>query len=266
MLTLHASSGALILAAQHGNSNAVEILAQVVDEPQTFTAAFKQMTSTGTLWLDVNYFDLVALLLARGNADENFHAALISALLYVLDGIASEELLQLLLEHGADVNFDNGTALQVAAHNRKLDLFEMLLQKSPNCNSHSLYMALQAALSNGLEEETAFGFFNSVTDGKYARTQPEVNNYSELGVPLIFYCLIHYPTSARLVKQVCDLNADLDVTINWDMYEDKFDDPVSDRLSPLLLSLEKDCSDDVIGALMNYGGESTELRVPSIIN
>lgn len=253
MLTVHVILAALVLAAQSGNSTAVEILAQVVDDPWTFTSAFKKMTATGTLWVDSTYFDLVALLLARGNADEGVHAALISALLYVFDGVASEELVQLLLEHGTDVNFDNGMALQVTAQNGRLDIFEMLLRKSPN--SHSLYMALQAALSNGLEEEAVFTFFRLVTESKLVQRRPDVNNYSDLGVPLIFYCLIHHPTSSRLVKAVCDLNADLSAAITWDIYEDKYDDPVSDQLPPLLLSLEKNCSDDVIGVLLTYGGE-----------
>jgi ankyrin repeat protein len=211
------------------------------------------MTATGTLWLDSTYFDLVAFLLARGKADESVHAALISALLYVIDGVASEELLQLLLKYGADVNFDNGTALQVAAQNARLDIFEMLLQKSPD--SHSLYMALQAASSNGLDEEVVFAFFKLVTSSKSDQAVPDVNNDSNLGVPLIFYTLIHYPTSARLAREVCDLNADLSAT-TWYMYEDKYEDPVSDRLPPILLALEKNCSDDVIDVLLGHGGES----------
>ncbi|KUJ18861.1 ankyrin [Mollisia scopiformis] len=247
------TDGALVLAAQAGNTSAVNILSEVVNDPQTFTAAFNAMTTSSTIWLDSSYFDLVGLLLSRGAADEGVHAALVSALFYVIDGLASQELLQLLLFHGADVDFDDGKSLQVAAQNARQDLFEMLLEKNPD--SHSLYMALKAVLSNGLDEATVLALFKSVTDNKAVQARPNVNNNSELGLPLIFYCLNSYPTSARLVQEICDLGADLSATIVWDLYENEYDDPITDRLTPLLLSLDKKCSDEVIGVLLGCGAE-----------
>lgn len=211
------------------------------------------MTASGTLWLDSDYFDLVALLLSHGNADEGVHAALVSAILYVLDGVASQELLQLLLGNGADVNFDNGKSLEIAAQNSRQDIFEILLQNNPD--SHSLYMALQAALSNGLEEEIVFNLFKLVTESKFVQNRPNVNNHSGLGLPLIFYCLHHYTASSRLVKEICDLDADLSATIVWDMYENEYDDPITDRLTPLLVAMSNNCSDDVIDVMLAYGGE-----------
>jgi hypothetical protein len=242
-----------VKAAQSGNRDAVDILAQVIEDPLTFTNAFNAMTASGTLWLDSNYFDLVATLLSRGAADEGVHYALVDALTYVLDGVASEELLLLLLEHGADVNFDHGKSLQLTTHHARQDLFEMLLLRNPD--SHSLYMSLKAALSNDLEEETVFLLFKSVTENESIPAMPDVNNGSDLGFPLLFYCLNNYPSSARLAKEVCEFNADLSLTIVWDMYEDEYGDPVSDLLPPLLVSLEKGCSDEVIDVLLAFGGK-----------
>jgi ankyrin repeat protein len=244
---------ALVRAAQSGNIGAVDILAQVVDDPLIFTNAFNAMTASGSLWLDNDYFDLVATLLSRGAADEGVHYALASALTYVIDGLASQELLELLLEHNADVNFDHGKSLQLATHHARQDLFEMLLQRNPD--PHSLYMSLQTALSNDHEEETVFRLFKSVTENESVRTKPDVNNHSDLGFPLLFYCLNNYPASARLVKEICELNADLSATIVWEMHEDEYDDPLSDRLPPLFVSLEKNCSDEVIDVLLAYGAE-----------
>jgi hypothetical protein len=232
--------------------DAVNVLIQVVDDPSIYTSAFDSMTATGDLWLDNGYLNLVEALLSRGTADECVHFALITAISYFMQGATSQELLELLLTHGADVNFDHGRSLQLAAENARQDIFEMLLQKNPD--SHSLYMSLQSALRVD-DEETVFGLFKSVTENEFVQEKPDVNNYSDLGLPLIFYCLNSYPTSARLAKEICELEADLSATLDWDMFENEFGDPLSDRLTPLLIALEKECSDDVIGVLLDYGGE-----------
>ncbi|CZR55929.1 uncharacterized protein PAC_05817 [Phialocephala subalpina] len=241
----------LVKAAQFGDKAAVNILAQVVDEPSTFTKAFDTMTSSSTLWLDSDNFLLVATLLQRGSADESVHFALVTAVSHAIDGVASPELLALLLQHGADVNYGHGKALQLANRNARQDIFEMLLQKDPDpC---SLYMSLQAALTSRHDEEKVFCLFKAVSENECIPQKPDVNNNSDLGLPLLFYCLNNYPTSARLVKEVCDLGADLSATIGWEMFVKGV--PISDQLSPLLVALEKDCSDDVITILLQYSAK-----------
>lgn len=241
------------MAAKSGDISTVNVLAQVVDDPLNFINAFNAMVASGTLWLDHDYFDLVATLLSRGTADEGVNYALASALTYVIDGVASQELLELLLEHGADVNYDDGKSLQLATYHARQDLFEMLLQRNPD--SHSLYMSWKAALMNDLEEETVFRLFKSVTENESVHTKPDVNHHSELGFPLLFYCLKHYPTSDRLAKEICELNADLSATVNRGMYENGYIDLLTDHLPPLFVALDKDCPDEVINVLLAYGGK-----------
>jgi hypothetical protein len=43
------------------------------------------------------------------------------------------------------------------------------------------------------------------------------------------------------------------------MFENEYDEPLSDGLTPLLIALEKDCSDDMIGVLLDHGGEFGEI-------
>jgi hypothetical protein len=176
--------------------------------------------------------------------------------------VASQELLELLLQHNADVNFDDGKSLQLATHHARQDLFELLLQRNPN--SHSLYMCLKVALNNGHDEETVFRLFESVTKNESVHEKPNVNNYSDLGLPLLFYSLNYYPKSARLANEICQLDANLSATIDWDIYDSEYDDPVPDRISPLLVSLEKDCSDEVIDVLLTHGGECSNHLPPQL--
>jgi ankyrin repeat protein len=248
---------ALVSAAILGSIDAVDILLQVVNDPSIYTEAFNAMTASGELWLDKYYFSLVEALLSRGTADEGVHSALVTAIGYVIQGAASPELLELLLSHDADVNFDHGKALQLVAESAREDLLEMLLRK--NLSSHSIYMSLQTALRVDHEEEIVFHFFISATENGFVQEKPDVNSYSDLGYPLLFYCLNNYPASARLARKICELNADLSATLDWDMFENEYDEPLSDGLTPLLIALEKDCSDDVIGVLLDHGGEFGEI-------
>jgi hypothetical protein len=247
-----AANDALVLAAQHGNIRAVNILCQVVNDPPAFTTAFTSMTTSGTLWLQDDYLDLVSTLLSRGTTDKGIHYALIDAVAHVIKGVASEQLLDMLLCHKADVNFERGKSLQLTTQYGRHDLFEKLLQRGPN--SLSLYMSLQASLNSGHEEDTVYRFFKSVVENESVHEKPDINYQSEQDFPLIFWCVNNYPNSSRLVKEICKLNADLSATILWSLNDD-FDEPTSQKLPPLFVSLDKNCSDEVIDVLLEYGGK-----------
>jgi ankyrin repeat protein len=197
--------------------------------------------------------ELVDTLLSRGASGEGINSALVKALTYVVDGQASQDLIELLLQYHADVDFDHGKSLQLAGYHGNQDLFEMLLKWNPN--PHSLYMGLKAAMSNDIDEETVFRLFKSVTAHQTLRTKPDVNNLNDSGYPLIFYCLYNYPASVRLAKEICDLGADMSATILFEKNESEYDDFASDRITPLSVSLEKNCSDEVIDVLLAYGGK-----------
>jgi ankyrin repeat protein len=215
--------------------------------------AFDALTASGTMWLHSDYLALISTLLSNGASGESVHFALANALTYVIEGGASTELLELLLKYHADINFDNGKSLQLATYHGRQDLFKLLLLHG-DPNPLSIYMSLQAALSNNLEEETVFQLFKSVTANKSMQTEPDVNNSSDLGLPLIFYCLENYPKSARLAKEICSLHADLSLTVTQKFHLDECNNPLFEQIPPLLFALERNCSDEVIQVLIDHCG------------
>lgn len=247
-----AAHRALILAAQSADIQAVELLAQVVDHPATFNEAFQQMAEAD-LWLVPDNYELVATILTRSEPSEVIDMALVKALHHVVAGTTSTDLIELLLQSGANVNFDQSECLQYAARHGEIVLFRMLLSQDPG--SFSLYMGLRGVLNSDLDEETVIQLFNSVTENEALSFKPDVNHSSELKFPLIFLCLINYPHSTYLIDQICQLDADLTESISWEIYKDEKGGQVEDWLQPLHLALEEDCSDEVVNILLTYGGK-----------
>ena len=248
----------LVDAAETGNFDAVNILAQVVNNPAVYTEAFDVLTQTESLWLQDETQELLATLLSRGASGDCLHISLINAVQEVIQGVASDTLVTLLLDHGADVNFGNGRALQFAARYGRLDLFELLLSYGPD--AITLYMGMREALCTGHGEELALDLLDAIILNDSLEVEPDVNHDSSLGWPLIFYCLRLYPSSVNLAKALCDRNADLTTTMPWFIYEGE-DEPnfppvPEDEITPLLFAIEKNASDEVIlDVLLAYGGK-----------
>ena len=249
------ASKALVLAAQNGNLDAVDILKQVVDDRVVYTEAFNVLTQSGSLWLQDDSHELLEQLLSRGSADEGLHSSLISATQEVILEVASVDLLVLLLEYGANVNYGDGKVLQLAAKYGRIDLVELLLRYGPNATT--LYMGLQEALCNDHHEQVVFNLFKSIAGDISMDVKPDVNHDSNLGSPLVFYCLKYYPSSPDLAREIIDFGADLSATIAWSVYQDEpnFPAPAAERISPLLFALQTQVSDEVIvDVLCNCGG------------
>ena len=248
------ASKALVLAAQNGNLDAVIILKQVVDDPVVYNDAFNMLTQSGPLWLQDSSHELLEQLLSHGCPDEGLHSSLISATEEVILGVASVDLLVLLLEHGAKVNYGNGIALQIATKYARIDLVELLLQYGPD--STTLYLGLQQALCNDHNEKTVSNLFRSIAGDNSMDVKPVVNHDSSLGSPLIFYCLKNYPSSPDLAREIIDSGADLSATIVWSVYQDEPMYPAlsAEQIPPLLFALHNQVSDEVVvDVLCNYG-------------
>lgn len=249
---------ALVLAAQNANLDAVMILTEVVDDPLVYTQAFNVFAQSGSLWLQDDSHELLQHLLNRGVPDDGLHENLITATGEVLLGVASIDLLVLLLEHGARINHSNGSALQLAAKYGRFDLIELFSRYQPN--TITLYMGLQEALCSNHDEQMALDVLRSIVGNDSGNAKPYINHDSNLGSPLIFYCLKNYPFSVDLAKEIVDLGADLNATIIWSVYQDEpnFPAPAPEKIPPLLFALLVQASDEIIiDVLCKYaGGES----------
>ncbi|KAF2825233.1 hypothetical protein CC86DRAFT_456469 [Ophiobolus disseminans] len=247
---------ALVVAAREGNFAAVDLLAQLVDDSDIYTQAFGEFIQSSSLWLEDESLELLELLLRRGASGESLDEALLAAVDAVASDAASTDLITLLLQFEADINFQHGAALQTAAQHGRGDLIEMLLSRTPS--EISLYMALQTSLQQEHEEDVVLELFQAIT-GFDSGVQPEVNHTSELGDPLIFYTLLYYGYSVEIVKQICELGADLDATVGWSVYDadtEPIPKPDEDQVTPLLLALLNDASDEVIEeVLIPYGAD-----------
>jgi hypothetical protein len=167
---------------------------------------------------------------------------------------ADFQLLTLLLNYGADIDYADGEAMQLAAACGSVELLQTLLQVQPN--SHTLYMAVKKGLKSDHEEQTVIALLD-VLAGSSTEVKPDVNHKSALGNPLLFYALQNYPHSLELAKALCDLGANLGSTVAWEVYDDEPEAvaPSSDEVTPLIFALANGATDDVIvDVLIPHGG------------
>lgn len=261
--TSEAAHRSLVTAAQYGDLAAVITLQPIVQDPVAFTDAFASLTQSTTFWLEEGCLPLLETLLINGASGEPVHKALFEATQQVVLGKASSEapskvpldLLDLLIHHGADINYNNGMVLWLVANSADVELLQFFLAYRPD--SIALYMGLQGALCSDHSEQTALELFRLVARESSEVGTLDINDDYNMGSPLIFYALQNYPDASTLIQEMCELGADLATTMEWSVYEDEPEMPPleADLVPPLLFAILSGASDEVIiDVLIACGG------------
>ncbi|QDS71500.1 hypothetical protein FKW77_004645 [Venturia effusa] len=241
----------LVYAASNAITEAVQVLTPVVQGGSTYTQAFIGLISAGLTWLEPDLLTLLNILLDNGAAGEAVDVALLNATEHFIRGEASLDLLILLLDKGADVNLDDGRALQLAAIAGNAELCSFSCAASPSYVT--LYKCIQEALCSGHDESTALGILRVISNNPALSQNVDVNHQSTLGQPLLFYPLLHYPESRELGATLFGLGASPAATMMWNVYDEEtgLTTPSADQVMPLHFALIKYASDDVIRLILD---------------
>jgi hypothetical protein len=237
------ASGAFIHSAQEGNLDALILLTNVVQDRSAIVEAFGAFIQAGQRWLQDDSHALLDHLLSYEVPSDSVSFALSKATQGVILGESYLELLTLLLDHGADNDYHDGEALQLAIQHGRVDIVDILLQYPTN--AVTLYMAFQTSLRSGHGEEEVLELFQAFSNS-YEGVTPDTNHDSDLGIPLIFYCLQNYPSSVTLAYQICELGADLTKTIIWSVYPNVSDDSIT----PLQFAILNQVFDEVVDEVL----------------
>ncbi|RDL34689.1 Uncharacterized protein BP5553_07817 [Venustampulla echinocandica] len=207
-------------AARLGDPDALELLATSVN-PEAVNVALVAATAAGKDWLspDNSHLWLMHSLLKWGAAGDCVNFTLFEALDAFARGLASEDLIDTLLQVGAkaEVNFQNGEAVQIAVRYGK----PLLLEKLILCGAtaETLSIALAEAITAGLDENVLLSLLDVFMESKGAK--PDVKTAPQGYQPPIFACLAAYPQSAKLVKQLVEMGCDLEAQIESFTYDDE---------------------------------------------
>jgi ankyrin repeat protein len=238
-------------AARAFNFEALQLLSTSIVSPEAYTVAFDEAMNYGDEWLWPENLDVIELLLQHGAGGETLHRALVEALDAYAGGNAPEALVDLLLHYKADVNFDGGEAVQLAASSGNEALMKKLLGYGPT--QESLSLAFSIAIASQHDEQRLIALINVLMQNS---VKPDVNFvYPSMDSPLIL-CLQLYPESPTLVQLMCDIGCNLETEIQCEVYDDEIKEP--ETVTPLAWALfqpDNMISIDVITALLNSKGK-----------
>jgi ankyrin repeat protein len=209
-------------AAVVADMDAVELLATALKSKSALNKALADIAehSTNRLFADDRNTWLVDSLLAWGAHGDSVNQALLSALRGYTNGVASEALLVLLLEVGnADVNFQFGEALKIAARSGNVQLLTYLA--STGATKETMGQAFFEALRSPLQEDTVVELTTALLRGEDRTNRPDLNVVPPDRQPAIFECLFAHPNSAKIVKHLAKLGCDLDAEITAELCEVK---------------------------------------------
>ncbi|KAF2799768.1 hypothetical protein K505DRAFT_370800 [Melanomma pulvis-pyrius CBS 109.77] len=237
---------ALNKAASTFNFEALQLLSTVMIAPEAYTAALGEAIGAGEQWLLRKNQDVIDLLLEHDANGETLHMGLLEALDAYHRGTTSESLIDLLLHYNADVNYNKGEALQLAASSGDDAILKKLLGYGATLESISL--AFSMAIASQHEEKRLFALLDAFMHNP---VEPDVNFvYPDLDPPLILSMEL-YPESAAIAKRMCDMGCNIEKEVTCEIYDDELQGP--EVVTPLAWALSQPdnmISTDVIAALL----------------
>lgn len=208
-------------AAMLYQRDAVELLAYSAS-PEALDKALQHVITYSAEWQSPKSFWLLQLILELGlelkagvgSADW----ALLEAVRAYTEGNASEDLVDLLLTVGAhaDVNFDNGQALKIAARAGHAPLLEKLIASGAGKGSKT--EAFHTIITGPLGEDQVMTLLDVLfkCDGG-PETRCDVNATLQEFPPIVA-CLSAHPHSTKLLKRLIKLGCQLEVKFQWTIY------------------------------------------------
>jgi hypothetical protein len=219
----HGASGqgvdaAFCKAARLYDSNALELLASSVN-PEAVNVALATVSQAGKDWLSTDILWLIHSLLNWGAAGDCVNIVLLEVLDAYSQGFTTEGLIDMLLYFGAkaDVNFQNGEAVKIAARYGNAALLEKLA--SCGATSETLWVGLAEAITAGHDENVLLSLIDVFMNNKGAK--PNAKTTLDGYQPPIFTCLAAYPQSAKLAKRLANIGCNLEAQIEYWLYDDE---------------------------------------------
>lgn len=248
---------ALLDAAQHLLVSALDIFL-CSDIPQkdvswTFAQAFTPERSD--IWLSESGLGVARALLDKGAQGDGPSAALAS----VIEASGTErdsvaqQFLELLIHSHADVDYDQGRALQMAAKRADLDIISHLLSLKP-C-SVSMTMAFPYIFDAALSEDTALSLIKLFTEYTHGEHGLDVMSHNPECQPILFRAVSQFPRSLKILQALLDggyyHDQMMTARVNDEVSEDE---PVS-LLFWALLQPQKKVSSNLINLLIERGAK-----------
>ncbi|KAK8042523.1 2-5A-dependent ribonuclease [Apiospora phragmitis] len=216
-------------------------------------------------WLSDTGLGMARLLLGKGAFGDGVSSAFAAILnKYAEDpGNLTQSFMELLLAHDADINSNQGEALQIAASQGKPDLVRRLLQQNPN--AESLTLAFRRIFDAEASEDEICELIQLLTEHGDSENRVDVMFTYPDSEPVMVRALSRFPRSTAILQALLDAGYYHDQMISHRVSNEVEKHEQVTLLEWALLQPQKKISSAVITMLINRGAKvNFETRITRI--
>ncbi|KAI0409003.1 hypothetical protein F4802DRAFT_547354 [Xylaria palmicola] len=223
------------------------------DASLVFRKAFR--FSDPSLWVSERGLRIATSLLEKGAEGDGVGSALVAVLKQsaVAPRAVTEPFAALLLKYGADVNYNHGEALQLAAAQGNTELLAKLLSEKPNTDT--LTLAFARIFEAPVDEEKLYELATAFTESRDGDSQVDIM-FEHLGSdPVVVRALSRYPRSTKILEALLDVGFYYDQVTNCRVMDDVEEKEPVTLLMWALLQPQKKISTGIINLLIERGAK-----------
>ncbi|KAI0489777.1 hypothetical protein F4859DRAFT_166623 [Xylaria cf. heliscus] len=223
------------------------------DASLVFSRAFR--FSDPDLRISERAFKIATSLLEKGAKGDGVGFALVTVLKQhdVAPQSVTISFVNLLLKHGADVNYNHGEALQLAVAHGNAELLERLLGVKPN--SETLTLAFPKIFDAPVTEDQVHEFLILFSEYRDGNNQLDVMLEHPGSDPVLIRALSQYPRSIKILETLLDIGFYYDQMITYRVIDDLEEPEPVNLLMWALLQPQKKISTGVIDLLIERGAK-----------
>ncbi|TRX98366.1 hypothetical protein FHL15_001011 [Xylaria flabelliformis] len=222
------------------------------DASLVFRRAFRD-TDPGS-WVSERGLKNATSLLEKGARGDGVGSALVAVLKQ--RDVASQSVtipfVELLLKHGADINYNHGEALQFAVVHGNTQLLARLLSVKPN--AETLNLAFPKIFDASIAEDKVHELLTLFSEYRDGDVQLDVM-LEQGSDPVVIRALSQYPRSIKIIETLLDIGFYYDQMTTYRVLDDLEDAEPVNLLMWALLQPQKKISTGIINLLIDRGSK-----------
>ncbi|KAI1133728.1 hypothetical protein F5Y10DRAFT_4074 [Nemania abortiva] len=223
------------------------------DSSFVFRKAFR--FSDPSLWVSERGLKIATSLLEKGANGDGVGSALVAVLKQhnpALQSVTSS-FTELLLKHGADVNYNHGEALQLAAAQGNAELLARLLKEKPN--TESVTLAFPKLFDAPATEEKVYELILLFAEFRDGNSHLDVMFEHQDSKPVVIRALSQYPRSIKILEALLDIGFYHDQVTTYRVIDQIEENEQVTLLMWALLQPQKKVSTGIINLLIERGSK-----------
>lgn len=251
------SGDALGTAVSFGNTSLTQLLLSGKRQPSRsdVTKAFRTLFLERTLQhasVNAESMPLIAQMLLHCGVEQPAIDAALRATLGSINGLLrAETLVDLLLQHNANVNSADGVCFLLAAQKHDHIFYEKLLLHQPNFS-----LVIPALLSSKISDQVVVSLINLCFKHGCSSEGLDLVPFGDRKISVLIMAMQNYPRNAPLLRSLLHHGWNPEVTVR-ELIEPTADEEAISALLWALLQPQKRISDSVVRELLDAGASVT---------